>query len=244
MESGDDVIATLIGLIFFIAILYGIYRVLKGIAAWLLGKSKQEKQLTELDGFSCDYVLTDFWRKTALGIDETRGVLAISDKNGVQRIRAEEITDCEVIQDGNQIAYTNRGSQVVGMAVGGALLGGIGAVIGGLSGSKRNQQYIKTIKLQISTTNMERPNRELVLLDYSHSKKGASPDGVIIKTILENAQTWHGRITNLMKRSEKHSNDAQAASSSLEKIERLASLRERGALTDDEYEREKQKLLQ
>lgn len=47
-----------------------------------------------------------------------------------------DITKCELLFDNETVHSTNRGSQALGVVIGGVALGGVGAVVGGLTGSK------------------------------------------------------------------------------------------------------------
>ncbi len=52
----------------------------------------------------------------------------------------EKISKCELTLDDNLIQITKRGSQLAGAVVGGVLLGGVGAVIGGVTGAKETKK--------------------------------------------------------------------------------------------------------
>lgn len=53
---------------------------------------------------------------------------------------AKEITKCEIAFDNTLVHTTNRGSQFLGLAVGGLALGGVGAIVGGLSGATSSKK--------------------------------------------------------------------------------------------------------
>ena len=89
---------------------------------------------------------------------------------------------------GVQLAYANRGSQLAGIAVGGALLGGIGAVVGGLSGSSRSVNNVTKVVLRFVTDDFDKPKHDIVLLDWSFAKKGMTRDNGIYKEALETAR--------------------------------------------------------
>ena len=98
-----------------------------------------------------------------------------------------------------QLAYANRGSQLAGVAVGGILLGGVGAVIGGLSGSKRSVNKVRKMILRFVTDDFTKPNHDIVLLDWIHDKEGVSRDNLVYRQALEVAELWHSRVRAMMK---------------------------------------------
>ena len=109
------------------------------------------------------------------------------------------IVSCEILEDDIQLAHVNRGSQIASIAVGGILLGGIGAVIGGLSGSKRSINNVNKVVLRFMTDDFDRPKHDVVLLDWSFSKKGLKRDNMLYRQALEMAELWHGRVMAMMK---------------------------------------------
>jgi hypothetical protein len=59
----------------------------------------------------------------------------------------EDVIGAEVIKDGTLITKTNRGSQVSGAIVGAALLGPVGLLLGGVTGTKRSEEKLNPSKL-------------------------------------------------------------------------------------------------
>jgi hypothetical protein len=65
---------------------------------------------------------------------------------------------------------TNRGGQAVGAAVGAALLGPAGLLLGGLTGSKQNIEQVDKLSLKIYTNDLINPVHEIVFHNLSGSK--------------------------------------------------------------------------
>src|SRR5690625_2106720 len=70
------------------------------------------------------------------GMDDERSYGSFSCELG-------DIIESEVVVDSHTITKTARGSQIGGAAVGGVLLGGVGAIIGGLSGGTGSFEQVK-----------------------------------------------------------------------------------------------------
>ena len=96
-----------------------------------------EKRIRHLDDFEPADVYVSTSNLAGVAIDLGRRELLLADEDALRRFTVSSIISCEILEDDIQLAYANRGSQLAGIAVGGILLGGVGAVIGGLSGSKR-----------------------------------------------------------------------------------------------------------
>lgn len=72
-------------------------------------------------------------------------------------INFKNIISSEVIIDNHTIVSSMRGSQAVGTLVGGALLGGLGAVIGGTTGKKSHNDLVSDMRIKLTMNNLEQP---------------------------------------------------------------------------------------
>ncbi len=151
-----------------------------------------EKRIRRMDDFEAADVYVSAFNLAGVAIDLGRQELLLADEGALRRSTVSSIVSCEILEDDIQLAYVNRGSQLAGIAVGGILLGGVGAVIGGLSGSKRSINNVNKVVLRFRTDDFDRPKHDIVLLDWSFSKKGLKRDGMLYRGALEMAELWHG----------------------------------------------------
>jgi heme oxygenase len=114
----------------------------------------------------------------------------------------DDIIQSEVIIDDNTITSVNRGSQIVGIAVGGLLAGGIGAMLGGLSGGKISKQEIKNIELKLTLNDMNNPTFKINFLSPI-TKNGWSKDSTKVKNSLSKIDEWQGYIDIILKQQNK-----------------------------------------
>lgn len=122
------------------------------------------------------------------GLDPERRKLALLEYKQLPRVVSlDEIIAVELMRDGNRIERTNRGSQVMGLAVGALALGGVGALISGLSGSKRSHERVKKLSLKLYTTQLADPVIELMLME---SRGGKVPGKAELKLV----DDWYGRF--------------------------------------------------
>ncbi len=167
---------------------------------FLVRKAGSIKQrIRELDDFEADDVYVSDQNLGGIAIDLKRREILLTDAEEFRRFTVPSMMSCEILEDDVQLAYANRGSQLAGVAVGGILLGGVGAVIGGLSGSRRTVNKVRKMILRFVTDDFKKPNHDIVLLDWIHDKEGAPRDSLVYRQALEAAELWHSRVRAMMK---------------------------------------------
>jgi hypothetical protein len=189
--------------------------------------------------------------RSGIAVDETNKQICLLENDGTQvtlrMFPFSEIFSCEIFSDGDTITKTSRTSQAGGAIVGGVLLGGVGAIIGGLSGSKKSIDTIKQIDLRIIVNDTKNPMHDINLLNIESKK-----DTQIYKQAMEQARHWHSIISVLIKRADEENiyhepKELQKKSSEFisvaDEISKLLALKEKGILTDEEFMKQKEKLL-
>lgn len=170
----------------------------------------------------------------------TSGILRY-EKNVANKyeVKYSDIISSEIIENGETITKTSRTSQVGGAIVGGVLLGGIGAVVGGLSGKTSSREKIKQIALRIIVNDISSPSHNIVFLNVETMKGGSIYNGAIDK-----ARHWHGVIESVIRQADL-SNQANhtAPASVADELVKLANLLEKSIISQSEFESQKQKLF-
>ncbi len=156
-----------------------------------------EDEVRNLVDFDAADVYVSHSNHAGVAIDRSRREILLIDMDGFRIFPVESIISCEVLEDGMQLAYANRGSQLAGVAVGGALLGGVGAVIGGLSGSQRTLQRVQSVVLRFTTDDFDNPVHDIVVMEIT--EKGMGKDDIFYREALKVAQRWHARTVAMMK---------------------------------------------
>jgi hypothetical protein len=223
--------------------------VIVGVIFVFVKRSQQAKTMqNELakHGVSVTKSIISDDRKVLLAIDEENKCLATVKLNGstpiFKRYDFKDVISSEIVEDGEQIIKTSRGSQLGGAIVGGVLLGGVGAIIGGLSGKKKANDKVKEIKLLITVNDMQSPVYEVYFLKTTPTKKGS----LIYKQAINSANEWHGLISVIVKRS-----DVEAAASTTggngksvaDELKKLSELLKEGIINQGDFESQKAKLL-
>lgn len=167
-----------------------------GLFAWAAVVAKrQERELeasfTSIPDFQPAYRHTKALNFT-VGLDPDRKKIAVARlKTPPRVVRFDELVAVELNKDGAPLEKTNRGSQLVGMAVGAIALGPLGAIVGGLSGSKRTVPKVRKLAVKLYTTSLDAPVVEIAFIESGRGKKPSVAD-------LETLDLWYGRVRAAM----------------------------------------------
>lgn len=178
-----------------------------------------------------------------LAIDDQSKQVCLINGESLKIIKYSDIIESEIIAGGDTITKTSRSSQFAGAAVGGLLLGGVGAVIGGLSGKTVTKQDIKDVWLKLIINDTSNP---IYVIDFIETRNGQKTDS---KIALKEAQKWHALVSVIIKQAEQEAESSLAGqirsrqSSFAEQIYQLSELHKSGVLTDDEFINAKKKLI-
>lgn len=150
------------------------------------------------------------------------------------------IATVEVLKDGSSITSTDRGSQAAGALLGGAALGGVGLLIGGLSGTKRNKIMIHSLALKVVVEDRVYPVH-LVSFFKARFKDGTDAHHKILKEPLDNLDRFHAlMVTSLRKLG---AAPPAGSISVTDEIKKLWDLKIAGALSEDEFQAQKATLM-
>lgn len=185
--------------------------------------------------------------KTGLALDETKNkICLITRKDNISHrlITYKDLISAELFEDGISVTKTARTSQVGGALVGGLMLGGVGAIIGGLSGKTVTTDKVERIELRLTINDTSNPLHDVTFMELADKK-----DGIRYKAANQEARKWLGIMDVLIKRA-----DIEARATLLEdnareqipvrtsiadELRKLADLRSAGILTEEEFQTQK-----
>jgi hypothetical protein len=183
--------------------------------------------------------------QNGLAIDSSASRLLLVRGDHQHIFSASDIVSVEVLVDDASLLKTNRGSQATGAAFGALLLGPVGLLVGGLTASKRSENRVKRLILRIVISDFAKPNHD-ILLFKSLSEQGDAKTSLSLREPLRIAETWHSRVTLLIKSGNATPTSSVPSSpvpSLADELRKLDSLRRDGLLTDAEFDKQKQRLL-
>jgi hypothetical protein len=163
-----------------------------------------------------------------------------------------DIVSVVIHEDENiiQNTTTSRTSQITGAAVGGLLFGAAGAVVGGLSGNNTttSKKEVKKISIKIIVNNTENPVFEI---NIANNDTPMNTTGYLYKQYSQEAYEWFGLIKALIHKSDIEANNKANNNNVSEKkhisiadeLLKLSELKDKGILTNEEFEKQKQKIL-
>ena len=174
-----------------------------------------EQALRKFPGFSPtrDFLGAD--AKTGIAVDEnTNTICLFSIEPLIYRlVTSDQLLSAEIFENGLSIMRTSRTSQVTDALVGSPAFGGIGAVIGGLSGETVTSGPVSRIELRLTVDDARRPLHDVVFMSVEGEKNGGSYNAA-----MREAREWLGVMHVLIKRGET-SKQATALSSSSQSVE-------------------------
>lgn len=234
--------------------IYGVSAILGG-AALIFGATIYESRKTRHRIAQTLEALPEFTAtqklivgNSGIAADEARGSLALivvtSKEVSVRVVSFRDIISAEIFEDGSSVTRTERTSQLAGSLVGGLALGGVGAIIGGLSGNTITTKKCKRIDLRLVVNDTKIPIHDLTILNIEVDR-----DGSIYDSNMKIARHWNALIAVMIKRADQEdkkssaSRPAENPSSIADELKKLAELRDSGVLSNEEFQNQKANLL-
>ena len=188
-------------------------------------------------------------------MDEFFKVLIIVGESSHEVFNYTDIIEVSYEENGNQLYTKSAGRTVGGAIVGGVLMGGAGAVVGGLSGASKQNKEVKSIDVKILLRSTSRSSCVLHFKDidrvlktkedadrkmYETFTKNANEAKDILSVIIDNAKQTQVSAPVAQPLVQQVSSPSPSVADELAK---LAKLKADGILTDEEFQMQKAKLL-
>ncbi len=205
--------------------------------------AKEQKRAKErIKRLKSDYQPDEFYLSVAdgslIGLNFDSRMILLGTRKAESSYSFSQIVTVEVLENGTTINQTNRGSQMLGAAVGGLMFGGVGAVVGGLSGSSRSNTRTTDIQLKVVIDDRLRPSH-LVCFLKSKDKKGLKVDDSELKAAQEAVSRFHAHLLAAMRQDyPKKQEPAQ-----LDDLQKIWEMKQQGILTEQEFAQQKELLL-
>lgn len=180
-------------------------------------------------------------------------VLVMIEERAHKTINYSDIIEVSYEENGNQLFSKSTGRTVGGAIVGGMLMGGAGAVVGGLSGDTKQNKEVKTMDIKILLRSTEQTSYVLHFMasssplntknatdkeKYEEFLKNANKAKDLLSIIIDDARQNAPQIAHVV------SQPVVSKSSSIaDELTKLAKLKNEGILTEEEFQDQKAKLL-
>lgn len=146
----------------------------------------------------------------------------------------KDIIEFELLEDGDSITKGGLGRAIAG----GVLLGGVGAVVGGVTGKKKTKSIVNSLQIKITLNDINNPTIYIPLI---HSKTKTS--SFIYKTSYKFAQEILSTLSVITENSEIDANVNNSSYSAADEILKFKKLLDNGIITNDEFNIKKKELL-
>lgn len=149
----------------------------------------------------------------------------------------DDIIDFELIEDGSSIVKGGVGRAIVG----GALFGGVGAIVGGATGKKKAKQTCTNLSIKITVNNMANPVEYIKIIATETPKSG-----FVYKSSYQVAQEIIS-LLQLICSQRKVTNEANNMPaqqlSEADELRKYKALMDDGIITEEEFQAKKKQLL-
>jgi len=161
-----------------------------------------EREIKSSADFSADDVYVSPNDRHGLAIDNARGLVMLVDTKRRRTVSFEKLVSAEVMEDNVTLLTTKKG--LGGVVVGGLLAGGVGAIVGGLTGRKTSKSStgIRSVTLVVIVDDFNAPRHSVTFLTWP-GEKGLSKNSSIYRQAIEKAQLWQSRLTVAMRHAER-----------------------------------------
>lgn len=166
-----------------------------------------------------------------------------------------DIIGVELIEDGNTISKKSTSRTIGGALVGGVLTGGVGAIIGGLSGGSTQKNKVSSLSVKIHLRNLNKPSLLIKCFDsmsmtgYASIETDGNLQSSIYKLGKMHADNIKDLVSVIIDKTDKNSTTtseeivAKPSGSIADELLKMNELKEKGIITEAEFIIQKTKLL-
>lgn len=147
----------------------------------------------------------------------------------------DQIADFEILEDGESVVKGGLGRAIAG----GVLLGGVGAIVGGVTGSKKSKGICKSLQVRIGLKNAVDENVYIKLISSETKTKS-----IVYKSSISTANDIMNVLSRLTEPTTKTDNvESIEVKDPYEEIKKAKELLDLGIITQEEFEQKKKELL-
>lgn len=185
-------------------------------------------------------------QSSVLGIDTARREILYMSNNSTKRFCFADLLSVSIIEDG-ETKFTKSTSRTIGgVIVGGALFGGVGAIIGGTTGGSTQKNIINSLTVKIVIRDINESSIECVFFDDLSLKKGGFFWKLYEDCFIKPAYELKDILTIIIDEEDKKTgcnNNIVSPTSVSDELKKLFELKESGIITDFEFKTLKNNII-
>lgn len=217
-------------------------------------ENKMTRALTLVNGQPSAAVLMSADCRSGIAINREATAISLAGGNWINTevFEPSEVLSAELYIDGECETRTSRTSQAAGALVGGLLLGGVGVVVGGLTGKKKSRRMVSSVVLRVMVNDSDNPLHEVSLLAREQPRE--SPQ---VQKLIDTARTFHAKIDLMIKLADRENRVADRRDvpegpiksistptlSIADELRKLVELKNSGQLSDAEFQTLRSRLI-
>lgn len=218
--------------------------------------NKRKEQLNSIlkstKNFSSSFTVINSDGRYLISTDDNRRkILYIVDNSNKKHIfDYENLISVEILEDSNTTFSKSTLRAIGGGLIGGVIGGGVGAIVGGLSGSNNGKKKIKEVQVKILLRNYSKSAIYINCLESSGVNWDS--DSSVYTNAIKEARRIADKLSVIIDLIDRETKTTKTSSikhsdspdtSIANEIERLYSLKKKGIISEEEYEKLKAKLL-
>lgn len=216
----------------------------------LKNTNKLENIFSKVNGFHTDKKIQGFQSLYMLCFDNKKKQLFYTNGLDHRLLNYSDIIKVELIEDNSIISSKSAIRTIGGGLIGGAVAGGAGVIVGGLSGGSKQKKKVSKVKVKILLRDMSLPALTITCFDSipMTRKTEVSPTAIEGGSTylfgLQQAEEIVDLISVIIDKEDSPNQTEQSSTGSLsDELLKLHELKEKGILTSDEFDLQKTKLL-
>lgn len=146
-----------------------------------------------------------------------------------------DIREFELLENGNSVSSGGLGRAVAG----GILFGGVGAVVGGVTGKKKNVSTVTSMQIKITTADMDTP---AVYINFITGGTSYKTNSFVYRDFAKSAQEILSTLSVIVN-SKDGSKQAASGAGNISELREYKKLLDEGIITKAEFDKKKQSIL-
>jgi hypothetical protein len=152
-----------------------------------------------------------------------------------------QISNVEIVVNGVSVSKIGRGSQLFGAVMGGLAFGGVGAIVGGMSGTTVARTHLTHLTLRVTVDDPVAPVH-YVSFYHSDTPTGDEATGFLVTQCKATAERVHAHFVNAMRQVQGFADTSK--SSSISELHKLFELRKAGVISFEDFSTQKRRIME